>query len=94
MRAVARHDNELPNRLPWVVVFAAAARRTGCHVNEARARNRASAVHVALPQAGHVEELINFKALVAIETQGELSQREMGTWRRLVHPADHRFVIP
>ena len=42
--------------------------------------------------AGWARRGANLKALVAIETQGELSQREMGTWRKLSHPADHRCV--
>ena len=36
----------------------------------------------------------NFKALVAIKTQGELWQREMHTRHKLSHPADHRRVTP
>src|SRR5438552_17818779 len=35
---------------------------------------------------------VNSEAFVAIETQGQLSQREMRTWCRLSDPADHRCV--
>ena len=94
MRAIASDDNELPNRLRWVVVpfrrrFTAPriTRRRGLH-QEPRERGprRAPAARARL--------IANSEAFVAIETQGQLSQREMRTWRRLSHPADHRFVIP
>ena len=61
MRATACDDDELPNHLRWVVVpfrrRATAPRIT--RPDETCAKNRASEVHVALPQAGHVGEPIS-----------------------------------
>src|SRR4030095_8207080 len=94
MRAVARDDDELPNCLRWVVVpfrrrVAAPriTRRRGLR-QEPRGRGprRAPAARARLRA--------NSEAFVAIETQGQLSQREMRTWRRLSHLADHRFAVP
>ena len=92
MRAIACDDNELPNHLRWVVrpfrrrVTVPGRRRSLRQEPRERGPRRAP--------AGGARRGANFKALVAIETQGQLSQREIGTWRRLSHSADHRFVIP
>jgi hypothetical protein len=94
MRAIACDDNELPNHLRWVVgpfrhrvTVPGMTRRRGLR-QEPRERGPRRAA------AGGARRGANFKALVAIETQGELSQREMRTWRKLSRPADHRCVIP
>src|SRR5438309_3633396 len=92
MRAVDRDDNELPNHLGWVVVPfrhrvtvpGVTRRRSMRQEPRERGPRRAPAARARLRA--------NFEAFVAIETQGQLSQREMRTWRRLSDPADHRCM--
>src|SRR6266700_1047988 len=94
MRAIACDDNELPNHLRWVVV---PFRRSVTAPRMTRRRGPRQKPRERGPRrapAARARLRANSEAFVAIEAQGQLSQREMRTWRRLSHPADHRFVIP
>ena len=94
MRAVARDDNELPNRLRWVVVSfrrrvtVPGMTRRRCLRQEARERGPRRA------PAGGARLRANSEAFIAIKTRGQLSQREMSTWLKLSHPAHRRSVTP
>ena len=92
MRAVARDDNELPNCLRWVVVplgphvtAPQMTRRRGL-CQEVRERGRRCA------PAGWACWAAHFKAFVAIETQGEMLQREMRFRNQHSSTADHQHV--
>jgi hypothetical protein len=94
MRAIERDDDELPNVLRWVVV---SFRRRVTVPRKTRRGGLPQEPRERCPRfapAGWARRGANFKALVAIETQGELSQREMNMWRKLSYLADHRGVPP
>jgi len=92
MRAVDGDDNELPNHLRWVVVpfpdrvTVPGMTRRRSLLQEARERGPRRA------PAGWARLRANFKALVAIETQGEQSQREMHPRSKHSSTTDHRRV--
>jgi hypothetical protein len=92
MRAIACDDDELLNFFRWVIVSfrrcvtaSRMTRRRGLR-QEPRERGPRRA------PAGWARRGANFKALVAIETQGELSQREMCLRSKHSSTADHRRV--
>jgi hypothetical protein len=92
MRAIVCDDNELPNHLRRVVVpfrhrvtAPRLTRRRGLRQDPRERRPRRA-------PAGWARRETNFKALVAIETQGELSQRAMHLRRKQSSTADHRRV--
>jgi hypothetical protein len=91
LRAIACDDNELPNHLRWAVgpfrriPAPRMTRRRGLR-QEPRERGPRCA------PAGWARRGANFKTLVAIETQGELSQREVHLRSKHASTADHRRV--
>ena len=91
MRAIACDDNELPNHLRWAVgpfrriTAPRMTRRRGLR-QEPRERGPRRA------PAGWARRGANFKTLVAIKTQGHLSQREMHPRRKHSATVVHRHM--
>ncbi len=97
MPAIAGHDDELPDPLG---LFGVAVGRRRAAVKTPPGPRRGG-----LPQeprgrcpcrapAARARLSTNSEAFVAIQTQGELSQREMHTWCKLSDLTNHRRVTP
>src|SRR5438128_2312530 len=96
MPASAGHDGALPGRLGLFGVVVD-HRRAAVKAPLGPRRGRPQEPRERCPRrapAARARLKVKSEAFVTVKTQGELSQREMHTWRKLSYLADHRRMTP